>query len=175
MRGEFLPPSWRRVRGGSPVPYQECSAPGESFKQVEETGSFTFSWMIDIPRDIRAHPGSSARTGCLGREFLGSLTWVPTLHPGDHRPSWSKSIQFMPIIPVWFFFFFFSFLFSFFFFFLAVPRGLWDLSSPQPGLKPRPRKWKHQVLTNGPLGNFLSVILNRAPFSLLRVLVTSQL
>ena len=44
-------------------------------------------------------------------------------------------------------------LFFFFFLFLAIPRGLWDLSS-QPGNEPRPPQWNSWVLTTGPSGNF---------------------
>ena len=39
------------------------------------------------------------------------------------------------------------------FFFLAVPWGLWDLSSPDQGLNPCPQQWKCAVLTTGPPGN----------------------
>ena len=38
--------------------------------------------------------------------------------------------------------------------FLAVPHGMWDLSSPQ-GLNPCPLQWKRGVLTTGPPGKSL--------------------
>ena len=45
-----------------------------------------------------------------------------------------------------------------FFFFSAVPCGLWILVF-WPGIKPRPRQWKHQILTTGLLGNSLSILI----------------
>ena len=42
---------------------------------------------------------------------------------------------------------------SIFFFFLAVPHGLWDLSSPDQGSNTGPLPWKCGVLTTGPPGN----------------------
>ena len=47
---------------------------------------------------------------------------------------------------------------SVFFFFFAVPCGLCILVF-WPGIKPRPRQWKHQILTTGLLGNSLSILV----------------
>ena len=37
-------------------------------------------------------------------------------------------------------------------FFYAAPQDMWDLSSPDQELNPRPLRWKCGVLTNGPPG-----------------------
>ena len=46
----------------------------------------------------------------------------------------------------------------FFFFFLAVPRGLWGLSSPTRDQTRAPLQWKHGVLTTGPPGKSLNIL-----------------
>ena len=40
----------------------------------------------------------------------------------------------------------------YFFNLLAMPRAMWDLSSPDQGWNLSPLHWKHEVLTTGPPG-----------------------
>ena len=48
----------------------------------------------------------------------------------------------------------------FFFFFLAMPWGIWDLSSPMKDQTCIPLQWKHRILTTRPLGKSLNGLLN---------------
>ena len=50
----------------------------------------------------------------------------------------------------------FTFLLHLFIYFLATARGI---LIPQPGIEPCPLQWKRRVLTTGPLGKSLSVLL----------------
>ena len=99
------------------------------------------SWVRKIPGEGNGNP---LQCSCLGNPRDGGAWWAAVYGVAQSRTRLKRLSSSSSSRHI-------SFIFVFFFFFWPY-HMTWEILVFQPGIKPMPLHWKHEVLTTGPLG-----------------------